>query len=120
MKEYKVIGVLNAFDIWPCFLQVVFSHEDKLYFQIHSKDKIYGFEEIRSEIPIDESIISVNYNKDVKEGDSIISAVGFSKDEIIIGTVNDIILDIAKNQNKYFADQEFSEDINKFVIEYGI
>ncbi len=120
MKEYKVIGVLNAFDVWPCFLQVVFSCEDKLYFQMHSKDKIYGFEEIRLEIPIDDKIILVDYDMSVKEGDSIISAVGFNKDDIIIGTPNDIILDLTKNQDKYFANQEFSVDINNFVIEYGI
>ena len=120
MKEYKVIGVLNAFDVWPCFLQVVFSCDDKLFFQMHSKDKIYGFEQIRAELPLDDKIISVNYDGYIKEGDSIISAVGFNKDDIIIGTPNDIILDLTKNQDKYFANEGFSEDINKFVIEYGI
>ncbi len=120
MKEYKVIGVLNAFDVWPCFLQVVFSNEDKLFFQMHSKDKIYGFEEIRAEIPLDDKIIPVNYDKCAKEGDLIISAVGFNKDDIIVGTPNDIILDLTKNQDKYFVNKEFSEDINNFVIEYGV
>ncbi len=120
MSEYRVVGVLNAFDVWPCFLQVVFSFDNNLYFQIHSKDKIDGFEKIRTEISIDERIIPINYDVSLKKGDPIISAVGFGKDDIIVGTVVDIVCDFAKNKDKYSANQDFFEDVTKFVIEYGI
>lgn len=120
METYRVYGALNAFDVWPCFLQPVFTNGDRLYFQMHANGKICGFEEIHTELDIKDRIIPLDVRDDFKIGDDVFYAVGFSKDDIVSGDCDDIILDFDINQDKYLSNEDFGEDIKYFLIKYGV
>lgn len=120
MDRYRVYGVLNAFNVWPCFLQVIFTDGENLYLQKHAGGRIDGFEAIHTELDIRDKIIHVKHTTERSILDYAITAIGFSKKDIIIGNTNEIIYDFMCNQDKYLKDKDFANDFHQFLVRYGV
>jgi len=120
MGNYRVYGVLNAFNVWPCFLQVIFTDGEKLFLQNHAGGRIEGFEEIHTELDIRKNIIHLKKTYEYGALDQSLIAIGFSPADILIGKNDDIVYDFMCNQDKYLSDKEFAEDFNSFLVKYGV
>lgn len=120
MRKYRVCGAFNAFDVWPGFLQPIFTDGDKLFFQLHANGKIKGFEECLTESVIRDRLIPLDVKDEFEIGSSTFNAVGFSINDIVTGSNDDIIMDFNLNQDKYLSDKDFSADMKYFLIKYGV
>ncbi|MCQ2979638.1 MAG: hypothetical protein MJ245_07565 [Clostridia bacterium] len=119
MEEYRLYGALNAFDVWPCFLQPIFTDGNKLFFQKHADGLISGFEELRLEVDINDKIIPLNIDERFKIGSAVFNVVGFSKNDLVTGSTDDIIMDFNCNMAKYISNKDFAEEIKYYLVLHG-
>ena len=121
-EEYRLYGFINPFNVWPCFAQPLLIKNETLYFQNQFQGIIMGFEQVKNVPELSKKILNVPQNKEITRtaGDQALFCVAFDKDDLVFGSLDDVIFDYMKNQEKYKVDEEFLQDFKQFIVRFWI
>ncbi len=116
----KLRALINVFNVWPDFLQPLFSENDDFYFQKQKDRIITDFQRgFTKDLFENGHVINVENGITRKIGDYAIIAVGFSSNDYIVGTIDEVLSDYYNQPEKYFLDEKFFEEFLRFVKKYS-
>ena len=116
----KLRALINVFNVWPDFLQPLFSENDDFYFQKQKDRIIIDFQRgFTKDLFENGHVINVENGITRKIGDYAIIAVGFSSNDYIVGTIDEVLSDYYNQPEKYFLDEKFFEEFLRFVKKYS-
>jgi len=97
-ENYKFVGIINPFDIYPDFVYPIFEKNGKYYFQKTNNTSITVFNEIKDNFRIEKIYLLnneiasyINIKDQYSVGDEAIVAFQLEKDKIIISDIANFI-----------------------------